>query len=272
MQGAALVGDRTLHLRQRELPAERLQDYLAFTAAVKSDEAQTLSLETNVAGTPTIPDSVKVEDLLQAAQTASKNENYEVAEQLLKRVVEKDPKHKTVRRDLGYALAEQKKYAEAIEVLREQTKINPFEDYAYSLLGRVYWEQRDYMNAEASFRKQIEVTPLDQYAHASLGQMLVESHQYKEAVPELERAISLAPEAEMLQVSLGRAYLNLDETQKAIAAFEEAIKLDRSPEVLNDIAYFLSDKGVQLDKALQYAESAVTTTATGLRMSKSIIC
>src|ERR1041384_1243851 len=265
MQGPALVGDRTLHLRQRELPAERLQDYLAFTAAVKSDEAQTLSLETSVAGTPTIPDSVKVDDLLQAAQTASKNENYEVAEQLLRRVIEKDPKHKTVRRDLGYALAEQKKYAEAIEVLREQTKINPFEDYVYSLRGRVYWEQQDYTNAEASFRKQIEVTPLDQYAHASLGQMLVESRRYKEAVPELERAISLAPEAEMLQVSLGRAYLNLNETQKAIAAFEEAIKLDRNAEVLNDIAYFLSDKGVQLDKALQYAESAVTTTATGLR-------
>lgn len=265
MEGSALVGDRTLHLRQRELPAERLQDYLAFTAAVKSDEAQTLLLETDIAGTPTIPDSVKVDDLLQAAQAATRNENYEAAEQLLRRVIEKDPKHKTVRRDLGYVLSEQKKYSEAIEVLREQTKINPFEDYAYGLLGRVYWEQQDYTNAEASFRKQIEITPLDQFAHASLGQMLVESRRYKEAVPELERAISLTPEAEMLHVSLGRAYLNLNETPKAIAAFEEALKIDRRAEVLNDVAYFLSDKGVQLDKAQQYAESAVTSTATTLR-------
>src|SRR5262249_32203733 len=122
-----------------------------------------------------------------------------------------------------------------------------------------------YTNAEAAFRKQIEVTPLDQYAHASLGQMLVEARKYKDAVPELERAISLDPEAEMLQVSLGRAYLNLNKTDKAIAAFEEAIKLDRTPGVLNDIAYFLSEKSVQLDKALQYAESAVSTTAITLR-------
>lgn len=265
LQGSALVSDRTLHLRQRELPAERLQDYQAFVAAVKSDEAQTLSLETDIAGTPTIPDSVKVDDLIQAAQVASKNENYEVAEQLLRRVVEKDPKHKTIRRDLGYVLTELKKYDEAIGVLNEQIKINPFEDYAYGLLGRVYWSKEEYSKAENAFRKQIEVTPLDQYAHASLGQLLVEARRYKEAVPELERAISLTPEAEMLHVSLGRAYLNLDQTQKAIAAFEEAIKLDRRPEVLNDVAYFLSDKGVQLDKALQYAESAVTTTATTLR-------
>ena len=27
----------------------------------------------------------------------------------------------------------------AITVLREQTEINPFDDYAYNLLGRVYW-------------------------------------------------------------------------------------------------------------------------------------
>ena len=265
LDGTSLLGQRTLHLRQREIPAERLQDYRAFAAAVKSDEAQTLSLETDVAGTPAIPDSVKVEDLISAGEAAVRNQNYAVAEQLFKRVVEKDPKHKTIRRDLGFALAQQRKFDEAITVLNEQTKINPFEDYAYRLLGRVYWQQQDYTNAEAAFRKQIEVTPLDQYAHASLGQMLVESRKYKEAVPELERAISLAPEEEGLQVSLGRAYLNLNETDKAIAAFEEALKIDRRPGTLNDVAYFLSDKGVQLDKALQYADSAVTTTAITLR-------
>ena len=265
LQGSALVGDRTLHLRQRELPAERLQDYQAFVAAVKSDEAQTVSLETEVAGTPAIPDSVKVDDLIQSGAAASRNQNYAVAEQLFKRVVEKDPKHKTVRRSLGFALVRQRKYAEAIEVLKEQTKINPFEDYAYGLMGHVYWQQQDYANAEAAFRKQIEITPLDQDAHANLGKMLVDSRKYKEAVPELERAISLAPEEESVRVSLGRAYLNLNETDKAIAAFEEAIKLDRSPRTLNGVAYFLSVKGVQLDKALQYAESAVTTTAIALR-------
>jgi len=242
-----------------------LQDYLAFTAAVKADEAQILSLETEVAGTPAISDSVKVEDLIQAGETAFRNQNYAIAEQLFKRVVEKDPKHKTVRRDLGFALVRQRKYAEAIEVLKEQTKINPFEDYAYRLLGYVYWQQQDYANAEIALRKRIEITPLDQVAHSNLGNMLVEARKYREAVAELDRAISLAPEEESLHVSLGRAYLNLDETDKAIAAFEKAIKLDRSPSTLNGVAYFLSVKGVQLDKALQYAESAVTTTAVALR-------
>ena len=265
LQGQTIVGERKFRLRQRELPAERLEDYRAFAAAARSDTAQTLSLETEVAGTPAIPDSVKTEDLIQAAQAAAENENFAMSEQLLKRVLEKEPKHKTIRRNLGYVLAEQRRFTEAIDVLREQTKINPFDDYAYSMLGRVYWEQQDYANAEQALRKQIEITPLDQDAHASLGQMLVEARKYKEAVPELERAISITPEESELHVSLGQAYLKQGETQKAIAAFEEALKLDRSPLTLNNVAYFLAEKGAQLDKAQQYAESAVTSIATSLR-------
>ena len=265
LDGQTLTGVRSFRLRQAELPAERLQDYRAFAAATKSDAAQTMSLETEVAGAPAIPDSVKTDDLLQAAEAASKNGNYATAEQLLKRVVEKEPKHKTVRRQLAFVLTQQRKFPEAIEVLHEQIKIDPFEDYAYNLLGRVYWSQQDYTHAEEAFRKQIEVTPLDQYSYSSLGRMLVEARKYKEAIPELVRAIALSPEDEMLQVSLGRAYLNSGETQKAMTAFEEAIKLDRSPLTLNNIAYFLSQKGTQLDKAQQYAESAVASIATELR-------
>ena len=265
LQGQTLLAERKYRSRQRELPADRLHDFEAFSAAVQSDSAQTLALETEVAGTPAIPETAKTDDLLEAADTASENGNFELAEQLLRRVIQKDPKHKTVRRNLGYVLSEQRKFPEAIEVLKEQIKINPFEDYAYNQVGRVYWQQQDYANAEQFFRKQIEVTPLDASAHSNLGQMLVQWRKFKEAVPELERAISLSPENETLHVSLGRAYLNTGESQKGMAAFEEAIKLDRSPQVLNDIAYFLADKGVQLDKALQYAESAVTSTEINLR-------
>jgi tetratricopeptide (TPR) repeat protein len=265
LEGQTLIGERALQLRTRELPAERLQDLQAFTAAAKSDAAQTLALETSVAGTPAIPDSVKTEELLQSAQAASRNRNFAVAEQLLRRVVEKEPKHKTVRRNLGFVLSEQRKYDEAIEVLREQAKINPFDDYAHNMLGRIYWRRQEYSSAEEAFRKQIEISPLDQFAHASLGQMFVEWRKYKEAVPELEQAISLTPDQEMLHVSLGRAYLNLAETQKSIDSFEQAIKIARTPLVLNDVAYFLAVKGVQLDKAQQYAETAVTSVATILR-------
>jgi len=267
LEGSTLVAERKFHLRQHELPAARTQDYLSFVAATRADEAQTLSLETDEAGTPAIPGTVKVEELMQAAEAAEKNENYPLAEQLLKRVLEKEAKHKTVRRQLAAALFAQFKYDPAIAVLREQTSINPFDDYSYDLLGQCYWRQQKYEEAATAFRKQIEVTPLHQSAHGNLGQMLVEWRKFKDAVPELERAIALKSEEEdeSLYVSLGRAYLTLNQNDKASEVFDKAIKISPGPRVFNDIAYDLSLSQVQLDKAQQYAESAVTAVANGLR-------
>ena len=266
LEGHTLTGERTLRVRQRELPAEREQDYQAFVTALGSDAAQTLSLESTVAGTPTIPDSITADDLIQAAHAAVTNGDYTTAEVMLTRVLEKDPKHKTIRNTLGYVLAEQEKYDAALPVMREQIKINPFDDFAYYMLGIVYWGQEDYANSEESFRKQLQVNPLYQPAHAKLGQMLVEAGKYKEAIAALERAVSLAQdEDEGLHMGLGRAYLYLGETEKALSAFDAAIKINRNARVLNDVAYYLSQSEVHLDKAVQYAETAVTTVTNDLR-------
>ena len=266
LEGSVLTAERNFHLRTHEIPSARTQDYAAFVAATRSDEAQTLAVETNVAGTPAVPDSVKVEDLTAAADAAIKNNNWPLAETLLRRVIEKEPKNKTARRQLGYALFSQHKLDPAIEVLREQTKINPFDDYAYNLLGRAFWMDQKYEDADSAFRKQLEVSPLDKWAHGNLGLMLVEWRKYKDAVPELEQAISLNPDSEWeYQISLGRAFLNLGQNEKAALAFDKAVKLQPGQRTWNDVAYFLAVSKVQLEKAQQYAESAVTEVANELR-------
>lgn len=265
LEGNVLTVERKYHLNRHEIPSERTQDFIAFAAATRADEGQVLSLETDVAGTPTIPETVKVEDLIQAAQAASKNGNYPLVEELLKRVLEKDPKQKDVRRQLGWAFYVQRKYDEAIDTLNEQTKINPFDNYSYSLLGRVYWSRNNFPEAEAAFRKQLEIAPLDASAKANLGELLVDWRKYKEAIPELEQAISLNPDAQDLYISLGRAYLNTGDATKAAESFDQAVKLEPGPGVWNSVAYNLALGKIQLDKAQQYAESAVTSVATELR-------
>ena len=265
LEGSVMSAERILHVRQHELPSDRLQDYRAFVAATQADEAQTVSLETDVAGTPSIPDSVKTEELIQAGDAAMKSENYPMAEELLKRVLTKDPKQKMVRRQLGYALYRQRKFVEAVSVLQEQAKLNPFDDYVYNLMGQAFWAQQNYPEAEKSFRKQLDISPLDRFATANLGRLLVDWRKYKEAVPELEKAISLDGDNESLHVSLANAYFRLGEEKKGLEAAEAAVKLDPGPGVWNDVAYMLAEVNVSLDKAQQYAESAVTAVTTELR-------
>lgn len=264
-----LIAERSLRTRQREILAARTQDYLAFLNSTKADARQLVSVKTDVAATPSFPDSMKMEELMKAAGTAEENENYSLAEELLKRVLAKEPKHKRAHGRLGYVLLAQGKIKDAIEALSEQTRINPFDDSAYALLGRVFWSQKKYEEAETAFRKQIEVTPLDELAHGNLGRMLIERRKYKEAVPELEQAISLNPdEAPQYEIDLGQAYAKLGQTPKAIEAFDRALKLSREPETLNSVAYNLSVSNLQLDKAQQYAEEAVTGVAANLRDAK----
>jgi tetratricopeptide (TPR) repeat protein len=268
LDGHTLTAERTFHLRRHELEAARVMDYAAFVAATRSDEGQRIAIETSaVAGAPAIADSVTVAELMQAAEAAAGNENYAAAEQLLKRVIAKEPKHKTARVALGEALFYQRKHDEAIAALQEQTKINPFDETAYDLIGEAYWQQRKYAEAETAFRKQLEIAPLNATTHANLGQMLSESRKFKEAVPELEKAISLKPEedVEVLYEHLGRAHLNLGETDKAMLAFDKAVKISPKPLMWNNIAYDLALTKVQLDKAMQYAESAVSAVSTELR-------
>jgi tetratricopeptide (TPR) repeat protein len=81
----------------------------------------------------------------------------------------------------------------------------------------------------------------------------------------LDKAASIRPNNATPQLDLGKAYLNLGQDEKAMAAFDKALTIAATPPVWNNIAYRLSLKKSHLDRAQQYAESAVSATAANLR-------
>ncbi len=265
LQGTTFSAGRTLTLRQDELPAPRAEDYQAFRRAVNSDLGQFLSLESTVAGTPTAPADMKADDLVESGRAAIASNNLPMAIQLLKRATEVDAKNKYAWYALALAYMGMRQNDDAIAALKKQIEINPYDEYAYNALGRVYWQERKYDDAVTAFDKQIEINPLDKFAHAGLGAMYSEWHKYDLAAPELEKAASLTPDDPALQVSLGDAYLNLGQDDKALATFDHAVELSATPLVWNNIAYQLSLKKSHLDRAQQYAESAVSATTAALR-------
>jgi tetratricopeptide (TPR) repeat protein/transglutaminase-like putative cysteine protease len=265
LEGTTFTAARTLTMRQGELPAPRAADYQAFRRAVSSDLGQFLSVENTVAGAPTPPADMKADDLVESGRAALTSNNLPLAVQLLKRATEVDPKNKYAWNVLAAAYMGMRQDDDAIAALNKQIEINPYDEYAYNALGRAYWQERKYDNAVTAFNKQIEINPLDKFAHAGLGSMYSEWHKYAEAAPELEKAASLTPDNPELQVSLGDAYLNLGQDEKALATFDHAVELSATPLVWNNIAYQLSLKNSHLDRAQQYAESAVSATTAALR-------
>jgi tetratricopeptide (TPR) repeat protein/transglutaminase-like putative cysteine protease len=256
---------RALTFKMRELPASRTGDYLAFARAVESDESQVLSVQNASTGTPELPASAKPDELFETALAALNSGNTRAAIPLFQRVVELEPKHKQAWNDLGLAYLRAGKFDEAADAFRKQIGVNPFDEHAYNYLGLALQQQQKFDEAEAAFKKQIGVNPLDPVAHAALGGILLGQHKYAEAVPELDKASVLSPDNAGLQVGLGQAYLNTGETAKALAAFEKAAETSQTPDVWNNVAYNLADHKLDLEKAQQYAESAVSATAANLR-------
>jgi tetratricopeptide (TPR) repeat protein len=265
LEGTTFTAGRTLTLRQDELPAPRATDYQAFRRAVSSDLGQFLSVENTVAGAPTAPADMKADDLVESGRAAIASNNLPMAVQLLKRATEVDAKNKYAWYALALAYMGMRQNDDAIAALKKQIDINPYDEYAYNALGRAYWQQRKYDDAATAFNKQIEINPLDKFAHAGLGAMYSEWKKYDLAAAELEKATSLTPDNPELQVSLGDAYLNLGQDDKALATFDHAVELSATPLVWNNIAYQLSLKKSHLDRAQQYAESAVSATTAALR-------
>jgi len=269
VENGVFTAGRTLTLHQDDLPAARAGDYESFRRAVGADLAQNLAVDNANAGVIVPPPDMKADDLVESARAASQDGNLNVAEVLLKRATELDPKNKYAWNNLGLIYFAMRQDDRAIAAFQKQIEVNPYDEFAYNNLGRVYWNDRKYDDAAKAFNKQLENNPLDKFAHANLGQMYEEWHKYDLAAPELEKATSLTPEDPALQVSLGDAYLNLGQDDKALAAFDHAVDLaersNNSPLVWNNIAYQLSLKKSHLDRAQQYAESAVSATAAALR-------
>jgi tetratricopeptide (TPR) repeat protein len=265
LTGTTFTAARTLTMTQPELPATRAMDYHSFRQAVGSDLSQFLALENTTAGAPTPPTDLKTDDLVESGRAAMNAGNLPLAVQLLKRASEQDAKNKYVWNLLAAAYLNLRQSDDAIAALNKQIEINPYDEYAYNALGQAYWQQRKYPEAVTAFNKRLEINPLDKFAHAGLGAMYSEWHKYDLAAPELEKAASLTPENPELQVSLGDAYLNLGQDDKALAAFDHAVEMAATPLVWNNIAYQLSLKKSHLDRAQQYAESAVSATTAALR-------
>ncbi len=138
LQGDVFTASRTLTLHQDDLPVARAADYESFRRAVGADLAQQLSVESTVAGGIVPPPDMKADDLLESARAAANSGNLPVAEALLKRATEVDPKNKFAWNNLGLIYLQMRQDDQAITCFQKQIEVNPYDEFAYNNLGRVY--------------------------------------------------------------------------------------------------------------------------------------
>ena len=260
-----LSAQRNLDFKARSVPSSHADDYVAFSHAVAADQAQPLNIENSAASSPTIPLKATPGDLYETAVAALSASNTRSAIPLFERLVEVEPAypHAWNQLGLGYMRAEQLDLAS--NAFQKQLEIDPADPQAHNYLGLVLEEQHKNDEAVAAFRQQIALDPLDKIAHESLGRIYLSEHDYTQALPELDKAAVLNPDKASLQLSLADAYLNLGQNDSALATFDKVVALSPTPAVWSAIAHELADHKIELNKAQQYAQLAVSSTTANMR-------
>jgi tetratricopeptide (TPR) repeat protein len=128
-----------------------------------------------------------------ASKRAAKGELSKAAASY-RRVMELNPSHESVRRELAMVLMESGKHEEAADLLLDALKANPRDPQALVILGNHYAREDGKREVAISLiRRACELVPEDGVAHNSLGALLLESEQPREAVVEFNEALRLDP-------------------------------------------------------------------------------
>ena len=264
--GGQLTSHRVLKVATAQIPQSRSEDYAAFKRVIGADEAQQITVENSApSAQEAAAGNQSADDLFNAAVQAFQNEHYQVAADLLERVVKLDPKHKGAWDDLGDAYMHLGQTDKAVVAFKQQIQNNAYDEFAYNSLGLAYEQQGHYQDAIQQFQKQIEINPLDAYAHANLGRLYLNQKKFAEAAPELQKAVDIQPKNPLQYINLGQAYIATNQTEKGMAAFDKAISISPTPLTWNNIAYALTEQNVQLDRAERYADTAINALETQLR-------
>jgi tetratricopeptide (TPR) repeat protein len=260
-EGNRLSADRLLIQSTVDLPASRMRDYLAFVAAIRADEAQTIAVDASAATSVTATTEATTAELYGAGLQAYQAKDYTSAIALWSRLVKAEPAHKDAWDALGLAHIELKQWDEAVAALREQVRLDPFHHQAWLDLGTALEGAGKVDEAIAAWQRQVEIVPLDKRAHKKLGLLLRTRGEYKESVAALSRAAELTPDDAAIHTALGRSLLKLGDNDKGIQAFDRARKINGSAGFLSDLAYYLADESGDAVAAQEWARAAMSQAA-----------
>ncbi|HEX8926342.1 MAG TPA: DUF3857 domain-containing protein, partial [Terriglobales bacterium] len=259
-----LTASRTLRIVSFDLTSDRAREAASFTRVLRADEQQAV-LAQFTGDREGIDKQASAEEIEAAANSALNARKYKLAIALYQQLTEKDPKHPRAWNNLGLTYLSAGQYSKSEAAYKKAIEVNPYDEYAYNNLGNLYMQQERWDDAMVQFRKQIEANPLDKLAHVGLGQSLIRARRYAEAVPELEAATQITPDNAYALQLLGEAYLKSNQADKAIEVWDRAAEKQPEPIIWNNIAYVLACEKQRLDRAQQYAESAVSSTSALLK-------
>jgi tetratricopeptide (TPR) repeat protein len=150
-----------------------------------------------------------------------------------------------------------KQFDSAIKRINVYSEKYPKSPLPPLLLGKIYFQQEKNDEAEAAVLKAIALEPEYTPAHRSLADFYVRTKQTDKAIAKLESIVAREKNDIGSWIQLGMLMDAKGDYQRALQSYESVIKLNPNSMVaLNNIAYLLSERLGQVDRALEFARRA----------------
>jgi tetratricopeptide (TPR) repeat protein len=210
--------------------------------------------------------------------------------QALRRTTELLPNDAEAHANLGAALHDQGRWAEALLSLRKSLAIqphavetlvdaanamkalgqaresvalyqqglqgNPRSVEAHNNLGNAFLELGQFDNAVGCYRRALEITPDDAQVHCNLGNALRQLGRLDEAMISSRRALTLDPRLSVAHNNLGLICAALGQFEQAAASYRQALALNGSyPEALINLGNVLRDLGESREAVSLYTQA-----------------
>ena len=181
------------------------------------------------------------------------------------------PRSFAARLELGIALGDARKLAEAAAQFREAVKIRPDEAYARNNLAAILAQQGKYEEALAEYREAVRLKPDYVSPHDGLGNVLCSLGRPAEAVEEYRTVLRLQPGFALTYGNLSYALRLQGKFDEAIAACRTALRLKADfPEARFSLALALRGQG-QFAEAVDEMRKARDLAPKDSDLSRQIV-
>ena len=258
IDNGVMITDRKLTLKKTEVALSEWAGYRKFGKAISDDEFKFVYLRATGATAGNKPEATEPTEIFQQASAALQARDSKRAEELLNKLLAKEPDYKGAHLALAYLMLNQNRMADATVEFEKEEKVSPADPRAYMAAARIAGLQGKKDYALEQWRKLLQAAPNNNTAAFNAASILVDQEKYPDAIDVLETAAKNAPDNSSLQYQLGDTYLKAGQKEKGIAHLHQAADTQSTDAMmLNNVAYTLAEAKTDLAAAQKYGEASL---------------
>ncbi|MFZ1290709.1 MAG: tetratricopeptide repeat protein [Melioribacteraceae bacterium] len=191
-------------------------------------------------------------------EISNRQKNDSLTQIYFRKAIELAPMNNDLRIRFGQILFENTDYATAASEMENAVKKFPNDFVINFILGLSIAQSSDHLGALPYLKKAVEINPNDLNSTMSYSFSLHQAKQSDEALKYLDRALRIDAKNVQALSLMGMIYDGKNMFSKSDSIYAIAVSLDSTDILtLNNFAYSLAERGVNLDRALKMVKVAV---------------